>query len=334
MAARLRTKIIKLDTLQIPTDFNPMEDGVTQSLLMSFLACRIAYLININRYRKVGGGLNASYGNIMHYLLENLYSYWDEEGNLPTRKKLNRWLEKYTKEFADELQDLPEDQIERRMAQSEIMMLEYMKFYDKDFKTTNRFFYLEKCLQVRFGAANDFLLKMKCDGLIKSKDKSIWLFEHKTRSRIMEETIKAILSYDFQSLFYITCIQMKLKKSLSGVMYNVIRNPGHGKKIKSLKAYQKNLQKEINKNPGHFFKRYPQAYTIKDKDTFVGQLWNILCDLRRFHSGELGIYRNQNCCQREYRCDFLPACSTGQLQGYRKVNELFSELEDKYVKRF
>ena len=52
-----------------------------------------------------------------------------------------------------------------------------------------------------------------------------------------------------------------------------------------------------------------------------------LNDAEDFLRGKLKLYRNQLACEIPYRCEYLQACGSGNMNGYVQGTTLFPELE-------
>ena len=44
-------------------------------------------------------------------------------------------------------------------------------------------------------------------------------------------------------------------------------------------------------------------------------------------NGKLSTFRDRTGCYKPYKCDFLRACGTGTMAGYKRKPKLFMELE-------
>lgn len=320
----MRSKIIQLKDLIVPVNYTLQGAGTSQSMLSCFAFCTVAYVIRLNKLTRKDQIKRTGFGILFHDLLDKVYTMFMRSGNLPSEQMIIKWIEKYRLDNPEYEQSRETEQIDLQTTNAALLMKFYLRFYEADFINT-KVLYIEKVFNILFYCA---ICRGKIDGLIRDKQGYYWLLEHKTRARIYEDNLKSQVKIDFQSLFYITMIEKLLNITIRGVYYNVIRNPGHKRaKGESWRKYAKRLWNEIAKNPKHFFKRIPQPYTIQEKKLFKVELIKRLDAVENFLEKPL-IYKNENCCVRQYACDHLDGCASGRLVNYIQRNTLFPELEE------
>jgi len=291
----------KLKDLTIPKDFNLKITGMTQSLLNTFLTCRVKFLLSVNRYYIPSTSKALHFGNLIHKMLEEYY----------TKSKYN--IDKFTdKEIRIDAQE-----IERQKAVAEPILKIYKAIYSKD-----KFQSIEQIFAVKF---RGYLLRLKVDGLTISND---YVIDHKTSGRINEEDLLDKLSFDGQSLFYITALEAADDRQLKGAFNNVIRRPGHKQGDLSLKDFQKKIEKEILKDPDHFYKRFKIPFTKGEKKTYADELEKKLNDVQMvIDTGNSHIYKNETQCIGSWgACKFIKVCSSGNLTLCKRRKKIFPEL--------
>lgn len=327
--AREKTNYGAVSALILPSDYSLTgkgeNDGVSQSLITTYLTCKVKFVIAVNRLRRMDGAFNTGFGSLYHDMLDKTYTTFKETNALPNRADISDWIEVYNEEKTAEFGSMDLDTIERNGAVCEEVLVAYIDFWMKDFKQYS-FEDIEGVFDIRFGK---YRIRGKRDGVLRcKKDGSLWLFEHKTKSRVMEEIIQQSLANDFQCQFYCAAWKAEKKTPLRGVQYNIIRNPGiKTKKGESLRALQKRLGAEIRKDPEHYFKRYPQSYSSDEQARFERNLTNILEDMHQFTRNKV-IFANTTACNSGfYPCSHLPACSSDKLSFYKKSEKLFTELQ-------
>jgi hypothetical protein len=220
---------------------------------------------------------------------------------------------------------------ERMKAIGQAVLENYIVWYKKDF-VEMRFEEVESKFDVRW---EGFRLRGKKDGRFRTKDNSVWHIEHKNYGRINEESMVLKLAFDLQNLMYLLADHVEFDRILKGVLYNVLRRPDV-KKAMSIHEIYKYLKDLIKKDPQHYFLRFEIPYTKVDLTIFKGELLTKLTQLQTecelAHDSPENtpkiFYKNEFACEMPYKCDFLNACSSGQLIGYCKKSKLFSELED------
>lgn len=318
----------KVSELGIPADYSITREGTSQSLLGSWLSCQQKFVIAVNRLQAARNNGNTNFGTIFHEFLDRTYSMYRDTGKVAGVREIKLFSTAFQEkgEAGGEFSGMDEELVEKNFHMSEIVLSQYIKFWKNDF-TDYKFHEIEKVFDVPFH--DKYRLRGKRDGMLIAKDKTLWLFEHKTKSRVMEDAIKAMLPMDFQSLFYGTAFTAETGRRISGVQYNIIRNSQiKPKKGESLKLLGNRLTSEIVKDPSHFFKRYPQAYTAGDFTRFSANLLKILEQIESFEKSGSAPIQNYTQCQGQFTCNHLAACTADKLSFYKQKPVLFTELEE------
>lgn len=301
---KLKKRIgLKPSELTIPSDFSLIDPGVTQGLVMTFLTCRRKFLYAINRIRPAKKSMNFFFGSFGHDMLESWYK--TGKYNIAGFKYKELAIDKQVMEFSK--------------AKMKAILDNYTQVYKKDSFTSieTQFDFIDNC--------KIYKRRGKMDAVTKNG----FLVDHKFKGRITEDEISAKLTFDFQMLFYITTFEMSTGKRLSGVLYNIIRNPGHKQsKKESLSQFTKRLSNEIKKDPEHFFMRFEVTFTAKDKADFNRELLHKIQDMKDVIDGKLYPYKNEASCTGMFGCEYLKACSSDTLNGFKKYGILYPELEE------
>lgn len=323
------TEPVKIKDIDVPK-FNIMyslrckdPDGITQSLITSYLKCRREFLFKLNRWTNAKKAKSYAFGSIAHETLDKVYTYYMEHKKLPGLTLIKEWVNTYDKGRPNWLPLSKAEEIERYKGVCYVLITEYIRYYRDDFKP-GRLLGAEDLFDNRW---HNYRLRGKKDlrFLIAQK---IWIMETKTSSRIEEETLMDRLSFDFQNLFYVHNEEVSEKRNVEGVLYNILRNPGLKVGGLSLLQYCNKVRKDIRKRPGHYFKRYEIPYTPADKSEFKKELVVILSEIHQFlMDGKIRAYKNPRSCVGKFPCSFLKACSTGLMMGYKQNEKLFKELE-------
>lgn len=273
-------------------------NGITQSLLTIYLQCRVKFLLKVNRYYIPATSTALHFGSMVHTLLEQYY-------------KTGKYDSANYK--SDEIV-IDQQEVERQKAVAEALLNVYVKVYKDSF--TN----IEETLAVKF---NGVTLRLKIDGIDKN-----YVVDHKTKSRIDEDALLDVLTFDFQSLFYITALELHFKKDFKGAYNNIIRNPAHKQGKDTLKDFQVRLQSEIEAEPDHFFKRFKIPFTKQDKSVYKTELAYKLDEIQKVIDGELPIYKNESSCVSGYgNCTFLKTCALGNTSLCKQRSTVFPELK-------
>ncbi len=317
-----RSMTIRVRDIKVPVDYSLEKMGITQSLLSNW-GCRQKFLFKLNRWTPDQPNKNVEFGNLFHHILDLVYS----AKRMPSVKAIDKWVDAYLAEWETRNVGRALEDMERHGAVTVMLMGEYLKLYAPDF-SEKKFTGVEKVFRV---AWNGFLLLGKKDGRYLTKAFKKWIMEHKTRSEMDEETISDLLAFDLQNLFYIIAEEAEDQSApVHGVLYNVIRNPAHRLKAEeSLKQYAERIREDASKRPEHYFLRFEAAYSVADKTEFRRQLLAKLEEIRAFLKGDLPLYRNEAMCKVGHvKCEFLKACASGCMAGYKQKPRLFEELHE------
>jgi len=320
-----RIKIKKIKDLSIPEDFSLEKVGITQSLMGMFIDCPRSFLLAINKYYSDSANKNFSFGRIIHFVLDKIYS-------TGLKNEVKKFLSDYKKENKEKIIGIDIETLQNDINMAQIILTEYIKYYPEDFKN-KKFIDVEKegsCI------INGFKINYKIDGKFKDKKrKSIYLKEHKTKSKVVENTICRILTFNFQNLIYLNCEEQSTNKKIDGTLFNIIRKPQIKRKISETEVeFYKRLKEDVKKRPEFYFIRYEIPYTEATKKESIEELKEVLENIKykiekcRKTGKNNMFYKNSKSCDSGfYTCTFLDACSSGVLTNYRQKDKLFSELK-------
>jgi len=291
-----------------------INDGVTQSLLCSFIHCRQMCQNILDGWEFESPKRALQFGKLVHGLLENHYTQEEVDGEAYFRD----WQKKCIAD-GDDVQA-----VEKDIAIAKALVDNYVPYWQKqDSKRT--WIELEGVFDVPW---NGFRLRGRTDGIYRTGTGGIWLFETKTASQIQDEQMEQRLSFDFQNLFYLTAKAQELGCRIRGVMYNVIRKPLlRQKKQESDADYWQRCADDVASRPDHYYHRFEVVYTKAKQEWFQGELLAKLNDFKTWLQGGAPTYRNQNACVGRWACNYLKMCAEGT-DGYSKSKELFGELKD------
>jgi hypothetical protein len=302
--------------------YNMTRDGVTQSLLGACMCCRLRGMLVVNRWVHPDKARSTGFGSLVHGVLDWMY----HQTQAPAQRAIEMQVALWVRGNRTALSALKAQEVEGAAAIAGVVLSEYAQAYEKDW-TEKRFTGVEQVFDQRFGEER---IRGKIDGEFHAKDGTVWLMEHKTKSRIEEDFLQQALAFDFQNLFYITAWELSHKlcaTDVRGTLYNIIRTPQHKQhQGEDLRAFAERVRAEIRKDPKHFFVRYEIPYTTADRKRFVEELKWKLDDMREVLEGRRPAYRNEFACRAPYSCEYLPACASGLMTGFAQRPKLFEEL--------
>lgn len=274
----------------------PHVDGVTQSMLNRFMACperfRLKYVLGWGL--KKGFDRNIHYGNMWHICEEMIAM------KKPWRQPLKDYANRLITAFPNQREDV--------VKWYNVCLVQFPLYLEK-WRGHKQFegrkpalseYVFEQIVPVRgsdveeVGFGNSFhpvKLRGKFDS-VDVIDGNVWLQENKSKGEIDEFQIKRQLTFDLQTMMYLSVIRDMIKSKtppfhkgkfkIAGVRYNVIKRPLSGgvgsikqhKPTKknpsgeSTEEYFKRLHSVIKENIDSFFIRWTVDITDEDLDRF------------------------------------------------------------------
>jgi len=322
-------KPTKISQLTIPDNYSLEETGLTQSLAHMFSECPRKFLLAINRWRSKKGQDKFAVGNIVHDVLSVVYK------EIPTKPYINgfvaREIGRYYKNNPLKFQYIEKQQLEVFKTIAYCLLIKYIEYYKDDFKMA-KFTNTEREFSKLI---NGILWRGKIDGehTVK-KDKSLWVLETKTKSRINDETIQKSLSMDFQGRLYCNIKERESKQNISGFIYNVIRIPGiKPHKQETIMQFSQRLQDDIDERPEYYFMRWEVPLTVEDKNSFLFDLNTIEDNIKDYLGYKINFKKISDikncfsCTGGISPCQYLDACIQGHTGGYYQSETIFDELD-------
>jgi len=317
----MKQKIIRPSDITWPDNWDIKANGITQSLWSSWMKCNRLFLLQVNGYKSYDNKAKFNFGNLVHEVNDKVYT----ARKLPTKKEILGHIDDYVKEELASDAPISEQILEDDAAKAEATLIPYFEFYKKDF-TKKKFYGTEELFKVEY---NGITMRGKIDNKYIAVAKK-WLMEHKTAGRIEEGTLIDYLALDFQNLYYNLADELQTGEAAQGTLYNIIRNTSSKPKVnESLLAYKKRIQITVEKDPGHFFKRWEVAYSANDRKIFRQDLDNMIIDFN--HKKGKPVIANRFSCRYPFPCPMLRACSQNSCSDLTKTDDieksLYSELQ-------
>lgn len=276
---------------------------VTQSMLQTFMRCRLKSKLYLARWEKdMKGKKDAAHrGTLWHKVLELHYQgKLDIEGFLGT-------VERHYTEL--------DEQVRLDFARTIGHMFPvYQKFYQaRDAKIKRSHF--ESVFEYQIEGV---LLSGKLDCLLTFDKGSLYLEDTKTKGQIddPQEYVKLLVN-DFQMLTYCYVLR-KMGYPVKGCVHNIIRWPSH--------KSEASLLADLNKRPDHFFIRVPCDYSERQIESFG--IDTLIPVIREFSDDKMTPWKNTTQCAGTggMKCEFLDMCSSGSTIGYSQTREFYKEL--------
>lgn len=215
----------------------------------------------------------------------------------------------------------------------------YFRYWKDDFNGSMKWLGIEKEFRIPIRVAAPWhpngevttFVRGKMDGNYEeAKDKSLMLFETKTKYNIDEETLVDLLPHELQVNIYMWAMRRLHKRHASGVRYNLIRRPAlRQKKTETMPQFAARCADDVRVRPDWYFVRLDMASSKADHDRFEGEFEDLLQDFIAWWYGHAGHYKNSGNCENKYgRCQFLSVCGRKDYIGLYKRPTVFRELEE------
>ena len=308
-------------------DYNPVEHGVSVTILQDFLECREQVKFRVNRVQSRADSLALTFGGVGHDILSFAHNEirTGKLKKMPHRKKVVTWIEEaehnwkkqHTAASAKALQNL-----ELSCGFLEAVMPMYFDTHKDtlfawEWLAVEDWFNVDYPITLDDGTELSIEIKGKLDGLYKLA-KYNYVFESKFKSRFDTGVMADTLELDLQVLLYMYCIGAYYDIDIRGTTYNIVRRPGlrQGKK-ETFVAYIKRCVDDVKARPDFYFVRIPMVYSKQKVNSFETVLDSLLKDFYLWSVGAIGDYKNPGACEKKWgTCSFLPICSRGDWSGH------------------
>ncbi len=295
-------------------------DGITASLLTEYLLCKRKFLYSINRWTSKDQK-SFLFGSLSHDILEQLY-----KSKNPKNFDITSHI----------IKDYDESNYSIDIPILVILLNKYKEYFKNDFEKYTEF-NPESEFDIKW---NGFRLRGKRDLLYRNKETdTLGIMEHKNYSEISsDEIMQQVLKINLQILFYTVVSEIEFQEEVGEVQYNILRVPRYKvSEGETEDEFLNRFEKEVNKKPEHFFKRYPIVFTRQQKKEFRAELsyalddiHSMLSDCSHYTNNSLkeAFYRNHTACKaRQYQCSFLESCTNNKMINCKQKERLFSELK-------
>lgn len=315
-------------------DWNLWKDGVTQSFLKSFLACREQTRLSyVEGWTPTFGTTALSFGSCSHWCLLQIY-----KDRVKPREAIERYMQLHAPSM--ETEKARKERLQM-LDVIELVLHEYTRYWRGDWTgkygsnvdwtvKPKTWLGLEKPFLVsyRYPDGKETHLRGVFDGTFDSRAGTHWLFETKNLSRIDEDEIADGLAFDFQLNFYLLALWLRDREPPKGAVFNVIRRPGQ--RDKNHEKLLKKIHDDIRKRPEHYFKRWSYTPTPDELMEFRNRILDpMMVEVRAWQDGLLPTYLNPNALTNKYgRVGLYNLIVYGDTRLYRRREVPFHEVEE------
>jgi len=265
--------------LKEPLWKGPEVDGITFSLLSRYLSCKERFRIHTMEGLRAQDQYNRriEYGVMWHIAEESLARGSNKSSKIDQWESAKEYVQKLLKKYP-----LAQEQIVKDYRTLQTQFPVYVDYWRKNKEVINRKPLLQEyafAIPYELPSKRIVTLRGKFDSvdiILSGKQQSIYLQENKTKGDINEGQIKRQLTFDLQTMIYLTTLrEMKQSEKLykitnsvqlpniKGVRYNVVRRPFSGGRgnIVQHKPTKSNPQGESTEA---FFERFKNDYLLDD----------------------------------------------------------------------
>ncbi len=294
-----------------------MNHSLSTSRLDNWLDCRYGAMLREQGWELIFPALAREGGTLVHHILSMVYAK-QKKGTSQARfikTQIKAWtvqmkLKSSQQKWLEEVEELA--------AYYEVVLPEYFKYW-KDVDSPEWLDFEEKSqkdnlfrFSLLLGKTETVTLQGKRDALrAVGKKKSVWVYDHKTHSRIDPSTFISKLKIATQSKLY-ALVTNEQYENFKGLVYNVIRGKSMrvGKK-ETLQQFQDRVYDKIQEDPSHFFFRLEIPFTQAEIKTFAEDIRAQAKEYIAWKMGNLPTYRNGStkiCCG-VFACAYLQHCA-------------------------
>jgi hypothetical protein len=324
--------------------YNPTRDGVTFSLLSTFLTCREKARLFLKGYSGAYSSFAQVFGTVVHRVLQRAYHEFHTRQikRVPDAAYVNRVLDDLQRVWVQEnLSPHPKavEVFEEVLAKASALLPSYFVYWAKDDFSIKRWLEIEEIFRLpwtvttRKGVKLSTFLRGRIDAayvLPASKFPTApRLLETKTRTHVDESNLVDVMPHDRQPSTYLSALRKKTGKTPKTVLMNIIKKPQLRQKQKeSWSQFAKRIETDVKSRPDFYFLRMEMSVDPQDINRSEEELNDLISDFLLWWAGESGHYKNSDACVTVFgRCPYLGVCSRNDYHGLVKRDVVFRELE-------
>lgn len=299
-----------------PKDLWKLEDGITQSLLGTWLSCKQKAHLSYQKGWTSSQVSNAiTFGSLFHEALEHYYK--------TGKYNIEKLLIKQKKEVESERIWTISDEENKVLNEGylKILIPAYIEHYKK-IDAGKKWVLVEEEFKNKW---NGLLFRGKYDRVCHFNNEA-WIFDTKTKSRIDPE-IQSKLEFDLQIMFYHLNYWLTFKKVPNGFVYDQIRRPALRKGSKeTMKRFMDRVKNDVDES---YFQRVRMPMNKEILTHWVvNEFTPMIVEFKRWALRASPTYKNPSACETRYgTCQFIRGCGTKDFNGLYKKKKVFSELE-------
>ncbi len=308
--------------------YDHRRDGVSQSILTTFMACRKKSELKLAGWRPIKPGKAMIFGILAHDVIGEAFS----ELSAPPAPAwvAARLREAVAKVTTDHNGRLSSESVEDMNMSAGILLAVlplYFDYYKSEFDKVN-WIKIESNFRVAVPGIS-FPVVGRYDRVRRVNGKP-WLYETKTKGRIEDDYLTEMLHFDIQDGTYLQAMLQELKEMPCGVVYDVLRNPGLKQKVsESDSDFIARIVADVNARPEFYFIRYEVAIGADEMSSFREELVRIAEEFDMWRDGKLKVWKNTMACKTSWgMCEMIPICARNDYSNFVQRTEMFPELKE------
>lgn len=324
---KLRRPLPKEDPFK---DYDPSK-GVTFGLLAKWLECKTKAAHQIAGWSGTGFSEPLIYGDLMHNCLQELQVH-AQQGAEITKGLVVQHVDEAMQRIQETMGGFwtAEEQqtVEIIKVKAIPVLFVYFEYWSGQHKNIE-WEELEGKFDVPFGSVR---LLGKRDGVMtmprkRSKSRTRWLFETKTRGGAFDENLLTTLGRDLQTNIYLLSLWLE-KRIPDGILYNEIRRPQlRLKQSETVSEFELRIEEEARNEPEKYFRRIEVAISQEDLKQFRDQFALMVEEFATWaRNGRPSYTYGMPCLGKYGACQFLKLCHEGSAFGLRRRTSMFEEL--------
>ncbi len=334
---------IKMAKTKPTYDYDPTVDGVSQSMIGTWLSCREKARLNI--ILGLSSIQNNSkpliFGSISHGVLERGYRLM-RASKVPSLGGIVAYMDNWVNEALDDWKEEnpkrntdAEDSAEECAAIIQELLPRYFEhWFAEDSKV--KWMHVEDQFKVPLQMPDGKYVNMvgQFDGSYFDQKKRLCLFETKNKSQFPER-LAELLPLDLQLGYYLTALAATTKKTAHLVRYNLIRRPGERRgQQESLPNFCRRIGENVAKKPDHYFVRLDIRLEEQERQTHMFRAQKLVEEFYHWWKTtdpkEKDLMWNSGSCENRYGvCGNLLICANNDKSGHYVRDAVSPELVKK-----
>ncbi len=306
--------------------YDPRVNGVSYTMLSTFLTCREKCRLKIAGWKSKSTGLALIMGDLCHKTAA-FYRILIKDKKIKTvitkeevlglvKLAEEKWHEQNSRADARTLENF-----ELAAGYCRALMPMWVAHYKRDpFKRV--WINVEDYFNVPIKITDKLTIPIigLQDGVF-TKSKLLRLNEIKTKSRFNPIVHSDTIHFRMQNMMYLIALWIGHKRLPHGIEYEVIRRPGLRRKTtESFEQYMKRCEDDVRDRPEWYFWRFNVMVDEDELEAALKELKGLIHEFYLWWRGDLAHYKNTEQCEQMWgACEYLGICSSNDTSQLYKI---------------